>query len=310
MKKILALIALLLTLCMSFIGCDFLAPTEESSEESSSVINATLENIPEYSGNIYVTINDNQPSFEADEITTEAYEFYSPLDKLGRCGYAEACLGTELMPTEDRESISHVYPTGWVQAKYTGYVDGGYLYNRCHLIGFQLAGENDNELNLITGTKSLNNDGMLPFENMVADYIKETKNHVMYRVTPVFEGDNLLASGVLVEAYSVEDEGDGICFNIYVYNAQSGITIDYKTGKSYLSGEAPEETTTEETTTVESSVDANEIQKYVLNTNTKKFHKESCSSATDMKEENRSDYEGTREALIEQGYTPCGQCKP
>lgn len=308
MKRFLALIALVLIFCTSFVGCDLLPSPDVEDEESSSVANAALDNIPEYSGSIYITINDNKPSFTTEEITTKAYEFYSPLDSLERCGYAEACIGKELMPTEDRESISHVYPTGWEQARYDC-VDGGYLYNRCHLIGFQLTGENDNESNLITGTKSLNNDGMLPFENMVADYIKETNNHVMYRVTPVFEGNNLLASGVLVEAYSVEDDGEGICFNIYIYNAQPGVSIDYRTGKSHLSSETPEETTTEETTT-EQQIGDDEEAKFILNTNTKKFHKESCSSATDMKEENREEFIGTKNELKELGYTACGSCKP
>ncbi len=188
--------------------------------------------VPAFAGDPYVVINNNQPEFSEADMTQTAYEFYSELDSLGRCGYAMACIGRETMPTEDRESISSVKPSGWVQAQYDS-VDGMNLYNRCHLIGFQLTGENANKKNLITGTRFLNVEGMLPFENMVADYIKETGNHVLYRVTPVFDGSNLVARGVQLEALSVEDKGEGICFHVYVYNNQPGITIDYATGESH-----------------------------------------------------------------------------
>lgn len=202
--------------------------------------NATVENyanikdIPEYSGQIYANINNNIPYFNENDYTTEPFEKYSDLDERGRCGVAYANICKEIMPKdgEERGSISSVKPTGWKQKKY----NGEYLYNRCHLIGYQLSNENANELNLITGTKYFNVTGMLPFENEVADYIKEQKNknvHVLYRVTPIFEGDNLLASGVEMEAYSVEDNGKGVCFNVYVYNVQPGITIDYKTGENW-----------------------------------------------------------------------------
>ena len=188
-------------------------------------------NVPEFSGEAYVVINKNQPEFTQSDHTVVAYEYYSPLDILGRCGYSMACLGQELMPTEDRGAIGMIKPSGWHTVKYD-FVDGKYLYNRCHLIGFQLAGENANEQNLITGTRYMNTEGMLPFENMVADYITETGNHVLYRVTPVYDGDNLLARGVQIEALSIEDNGKGICFNIYCYNAQPGVTINYATGDS------------------------------------------------------------------------------
>ena len=196
-----------------------------------------LDDIPVYSGSPYVEINGNQPFFEDADLTDEAFETYSELDSLGRCGVAYANICTELMPTEPRGSIGQVKPTGWQTAKYD-FVDGKYLYNRCHLIGFQLAGENANERNLITGTRYLNVDGMLPFENMVADYVKETDNHVLYRVTPIFEGDNLVANGVLMEALSVEDDGGDISFNVYCYNVQPGVTIDYATGNNALSTDA------------------------------------------------------------------------
>ena len=189
-------------------------------------------NIPEYTGNPYIVIENNDPDFPEDA-AAEPYEDYSPLDRMGRCGMAEACIGRELMPTEERESISEVKPTGWINKEYEG-IEGGYLYNRCHLIGYQLTGENANERNLITGTRYMNTEGMLPFENMVADYVEDTGNHVMYRVTPVFDGDDLVASGVQMEAESVEDNGEGVCFNVYVYNVQPGIMIDYGTGNSWI----------------------------------------------------------------------------
>ena len=192
--------------------------------------------LPAYSGDAYIAIRDNMPDFASNELVRASFEYYSPLDALGRCGYTVACIGKDLMPTEERGSIGSVKPSGWQTVKYD-IVDGKYLYNRCHLIGFQLTGENANKSNLITGTRYLNIDGMLDFENMVADYIKETGNHVLYRVTPIFVGNELVARGVEIEAYSVEDGGDGICFHVYSYNVQPGITIDYANGNSVLSGE-------------------------------------------------------------------------
>ena len=191
----------------------------------------SIEEIPAFSGNAYVAVNGNVPFFMPEEITDESYEFYSELDELGRCGVTMACIGVDIMPTEERGEIGSVKPTGWQSVKYD-IVEGKYLYNRCHLIGFQLAGENANKRNLITGTRYLNIEGMLPFENLVADYVQETKNHVLYRVTPLFDGNNLVAHGVLMEGWSVEDEGEGVCFCVYAYNAQPGIIIDYKTGDS------------------------------------------------------------------------------
>lgn len=193
----------------------------------------TIDNIPEYNGNSYVVINDNIPNFTEENYTTDSFETYSELDSSGRCGVAYANISTDLMPTEERESIGMIKPSGWHTVKYD-IVDGKYLYNRCHLIGYQLTGENANEKNLITCTRYMNTTGMLEFENRVADYIKDTGNHVLYRVTPIFEGDNLLATGVEMEAYSIEDNGKGIEFHVFVYNVQDGITIDYKTGDSSL----------------------------------------------------------------------------
>ncbi|MDY3359428.1 MAG: DNA/RNA non-specific endonuclease [Clostridium celatum] len=207
-----------------------------NSNENGNKLNTDIADIPAYSGNDYVVLNDNVPNFSDSDLTTTSFEEYSPLDSLGRCGVAFANIGTDLMPTENRESISSVKPSGWQSVKYD-IISGKYLYNRSHLIGFQLTAENANKENLITGTRYFNVEGMLPFENMVADYIKETNNHVLYRVTPVFEGNNLVATGVQMEAKSVEDDGEGIEFNVFVYNIQPGITIDYATGNSALSGE-------------------------------------------------------------------------
>ena len=197
-----------------------------------------LNDIPEYSGEEFVAINDNVPNFDDKDKTTTSFEEYSPLDSLGRCGEAYANIGRDIMPTQKRGDISSVRPSGWLNKKYdTSLVDGGYIYNRCHLIGHQLAGEDANERNLITGTRYFNVDGMLPFENMIADYVKETNNHVLYRVTPIYDGDDLVAKGVQMEAYSVEDDGEGVMFNVFVYNVQPGIEIDYATGESWLSSE-------------------------------------------------------------------------
>lgn len=203
-----------------------------------SIINTSnesydIENLPEYDGNSYVIVNDNIPYFKEEEYTTNSFEKYSELDSLGRCGVASANISKDLMPTEKRGSIGMIKPSGWHTIKYD-HIDGKYLYNRCHLIGYQLTGENANEKNLITCTRSMNTKGMLQFENMVTKYIKDTGNHVLYRVTPVFEGNNLVATGVEMEAYSVEDNGKGIKFNVFVYNIEDGIIIDYKTGDSKL----------------------------------------------------------------------------
>ena len=286
-------LSLFLLLCLLLSACGALPAGTHAS--------FSLEDIPEFSGEPYVVLEDNQPGFTQEELTSQGFEEYSPLDLLGRCGTAYACVGLETMPTEDRESISQVKPSGWQTAEYsTSLVDGGYLYNRCHLIGFQLTGENANQENLITGTRYLNVEGMLPFENLVADYVKETGNHVLYRVTPVFSGQELVARGVELEALSVEDGGEGVCFHVYCYNNQPGIEIDYATGDSWETGEEPQ---------ADGSAQGGE-QHYVLNTNSKKFHLPDCSGAESMSPSNRQDYTGSRQALIDQGYSPCGTCKP
>ena len=300
---------LVLSLLLS--GCELGLPQEN---QQASAVSVSLEEVPAYSGSPYVELDGNQPGFSLEERTTDSFETYSTLDALGRCGPAYACIGQDLMPTEDRESISSVLPTGWVQAEYS-FVDGGSLYNRCHLIGFQLTGENANEENLITGTRYMNTEGMLPFENMVAEYVQETDNHVMYRVTPVFEGDDLVASGVQMEAESVEDDGAGICFNIYVYNVQPEIIIDYSTGANWADTDSGDGKTADISAADDSDAESGEDkerkeQTYILNKNTKKFHKPECSSVDDIKAKNKSGFTGTREELIEDGFDPCGKCRP
>ena len=264
--------------------------------------------IPSYSGNPYVAVNGNVPYFDIKNYKSTPFEMYLPLDKLGRCTYGMAMVCKDIMPVDDRGSISSVKPTGWNSVTYDN-VSGGYLYNRCHLIGYQLSGENANELNLITGTRYLNIDGMLPFENMIADYIEETSNRVLYRVTPFFEGNDLVAKGVLMEAMSYEDKGKGICFNVFCYNVQPGITINYADGTSYSSGgssKISESTAPTQSTSSPSSVGGS----YVLNTNSKKFHYPSCSTIKRMKSENREDTNLSREQIIILGYVACGVCKP
>lgn len=293
-------------------------PSSSETSESPATSNATtpakesnssfsISEIPAYSGSPYVVINNNIPYFTESDYTTNSYEYYSELDSLGRCGVCVASIGKDLMPTEERGSIGSVKPTGWHTVKNDN-VDGKYLYKRCHLIGYQLSGENANTKNLITGTRYLNIQGMLPFENMVADYVKETGNHILYRSTPIFEGNNLLASGVLLEAYSVEDNGDGICFNVYCYNVQPDISINYATGDSSFAGTQQTEPPKQ---TEQSNPPAQNVEStYILNVNTKKFHYPSCSSVKQMSDKNKQTYTGSRDDLISQGYDPCKKCNP
>ncbi len=288
--KIIAVLCAIL--CIVSTGC-----SEEARVSGDVHSSIDISQVPAYSGQAYVAINNNEPEFDKEDFTTSSFETYSSLDSLGRCGVAYANIGSDLMPTEERGSIGSVKPTGWHTIKYDN-VDGKYLYNRCHLIGYQLTGENANERNLITGTRYMNVDGMLPFEDMVADYIKETDNHVLYRVTPIYDGSNLLASGVQMEAASVEDDGDGICYNVYVYNVQPGISINYATGESSRQSSSDNNDSSSSSTT------------YVLNTNTHKFHYQDCASADDISEQNREIYKGSRSTLIDRGYEPCGRCNP
>ncbi len=316
----------------------------QASETQASLQTLDAASIPVYTGEASVVLNDNVPYFTDTEYTTEAFESYSDLDSLGRCGVAYANVCEEIMPTEERGAIGMIKPSGWHTIKYDC-VDGKYLYNRCHLIGYQLSGENANEKNLITGTRYLNVTGMLPYEDQVADYVHDTKNHVLYRVTPVFTGDNLVADGVEIEAASVEDKGASLQFHVFCYNVQPGVEIDYATGDSHLAEDAAvqksgnskaasgnSETASDKTTAAVSgtgsqdktgsivaagtadtdttSTEAKKETTYVLNKNTHKFHYPSCSSADDIKPKNRKEYTGTREEVIKMGYDPCKRCNP
>ena len=300
-------------------------PKAAAAQIKSSSGTFDLSAIPAYSGQPYIAVNDNVPFFSQSDLTDVSFESYGDLDALGRCSTAFANVGTDTMPTEKRGNIGQVKPTGWHTTKYD-FVDGRYLYNRCHLIGYQLTAENANEKNLITGTRYLNVQGMLPFENMTADYVKETGNHVLYRVTPVFEGDDLVAAGVLMEAESVEDQGEGVEFCVFVYNVQPGVTIDYATGDSWLdengtAGQKTEKETqaasktqtqaeTKQAQTQATQAPAKQTSTYILNTNSKKFHKPGCSAVSQMKESNKAEFTGTRDEVIAKGYDPCKKCNP
>lgn len=274
--------------------------------QKGSMSAVTLADIPAYAGKPYAVINDNNPFFTEEEIAkaTTSWEEYGDMDKLGRCSMCWASVGKDIMPTGERGSIGAVKPTGWHTVKYD-FVNGKYLYNRSHLIGWQLTGENANEKNLVTGTRSFNVDGMLPFENMVADYVREDDERVLYRVTPMFDGDDLVCRGVLMEAISVEDNGDSVLFNVFVYNVQPGVKIDYATGESSLDDGQTAGTGDSDSESA-SDVDAT----YVINTNSMKFHKEDCSSISSMNQANKKVVTSTRDELISEGYSPCGICKP
>lgn len=320
--------------------------SDSSSSESSSTTEGpvsvsaeqgeqpSLAEIPEFEGDPYIEVNYNEPSFTEEEKDSATFESYSELDYEGRCGTAFALVGEETMPTEKRESISEVKPTGWQSVRYD-FVEGESLYNRCHLLGFQLTGENANEENLITGTRYLNTEGMLPFEDEIDSYVDETNNHVLYRVTPLFYEDDLVARGVHMEAYSVEDEGAGISFNVYCYNVQPGVGIDYETGnnwedpstahfdnkpsqynsinKGQNKGQNQDQSQNQSPNQPQGhhqSNSANQTQDYVLNTNSKKFHYPWCDSVETMDNHNKESFFGTREELIDKGYEPCGACQP
>ena len=309
--------------------------TEESSEETTENVNTneykeansadkseanTADNsvcYPEYIGDAYVELNDNNPLFtEEEKKSTTAFEEYSDLDKLGRCGVAFANICPELMPTEERGEIGSVKPSGWHTVKYPEIIEDNYLYNRSHLIAYSLAGENANEKNLITGTRYMNQETMQIFELRVLDYVRDSGNHVLYRVTPVFEADNLLASGVQMEAWSVEDSGKGICFNVFCYNVQPGIDIDYATGESKVvedtnvqaATESTTETSVESSSSSSSSDFADQERTYILNTNTKKVHLPDCRSVEDMADHNKEECVGTLNDIKNKGYTPCKRC--
>ena len=289
---------------------------EDDSPEKSATMSGRY---PAYSGEAFIELNENAPLFTDEEKkSTDAFEYYDSLDELGRCGVAYANICPELMPTEERGSIGEIRPSGWHTVKYPDLIEDNYLYNRSHLIAYSLAGENANPLNLITGTRFLNQETMQIFELKVLDYVRDTGNHVLYRVTPVFEGDNLIASGVQMEAWSVEDEGKGICFNVYCYNVQPGIKIDYATGDSEVAlGQDAEMLKPEDTVTADTNKPSgnqggsdfeSEERTYVLNTSSKKVHLPECNSVNDMADHNKEEYVGTLTELKGRGYSPCGRC--
>lgn len=301
-----------------------IAPSEETtsemvpSEGTPSLfvdLNGVVCEIPPFNGVPAVEINGGKPSFSEQDLAQPCFENYSQLDRLGRCGAAMAHVCEATMPTEERGDIQSVHPSGWQSAQYD-FIEGGSLYNRGHLIGYQLTGENANEKNLITCTRFMNTEGMLPFENQIANYVKSTGQSVLLRVTPLFEGKNLVASGVVMEAASVEDGGASLALAVYCYNVQPGVSIDYATGKNEPEADAlaasmlaaAEGAEGFELAEVMTSDEVNCA--YVANLNTKKFHYPSCSSVSDMAAHNRWDYEGTREGLIDEGYVPCKRCNP
>lgn len=265
----------------------------------------SLDAIPAYDGRAYVAVNNNEPFFTDSDMTTTAFENYSDLDSLGRCGVAYANICKDIMPTEERGKIGMIKPSGWHTVKYDVIKDR-YLYNRCHLIGYQLAGENANPKNLITGTRYLNVEGMLPFENLVADYVNNTGNHVLYRVTPMFSGSNLVANGVLIEAKSVEDNGGGILFNVYCYNVQPGVGINYENGDSWLDGTTGSASSGSDTSATENSAaDSSNSETMVHITATgKKYHRAGCRTLK------KSDTEVTLDEAKSMGLSPCGICNP
>lgn len=305
-KKFLNILLILIVSLSVLSGCsagenNFFNDLDITAQSASDYVNYDLSNIPDYDGKAYVELNGNVPEFSESEKTySESFEEYGKLDSLGRCTYAVSCIGKDLMPTEKRGSIGSVKPSGWHISKYD-FVDGKYLYNRCHLIGYQLTAENANERNLITGTRYLNVEGMLPFENDVADYIEITNNHVYYKVTPIFQGNNLVANGVQMQAYSVEDNGQGISFNVYCYNVQPGVAIDYATGDNQ---------TVASSSITSTSSDEADKKTYIVNTKTKKFHNPDCDGAKKMSSSNKKKYKGTRDSLISNGYSPCQKCNP
>ncbi|MBR2836510.1 MAG: DNA/RNA non-specific endonuclease [Coriobacteriales bacterium] len=272
-----------------------LEPPHESVSPFYVAATLDLTTVPEYSGSPVVEINGNQPEFLPEQLeSTEAFELYSPLDHLGRAGVAFACLGPETMPNQSRGDISMIEPSGWNSDTYV-FIDGGFVFNRCHLVAHALSAENANAMNLVTGTRYLNKQGMLPYEQQVISYIESTGNHVLYRSSPIFVGDELLCRGIQMEAISLEDNGAGVCFNIFCYNVQPTITIDYATGATSYEGASNSEEV---------------AQLYVLNTNSMKYHLPDCKTVKDISPRNRQDITATPSDIRAWGYKPCGVCKP
>ena len=334
---IIVLAMFIVTVCPGFLHAEELNGMTTSSALS-------FEEVPAYSGTAFVTVHGNIPDFSISEITTDPYVAFSPLDSLGRTGMGMACLGQETLPVQARGEIGEIYPSGWQTIRYDDLIDDRYLYNRSHVIGYQLCGDNATPENLFTGTRYLNSESMLFFEDKISFYLNQsTNNHVLYRVTPVYKENDLVATGVQMEAYSVEDQGSGVCFNVFAYNIQPGVQIDYATGESWLDpaydpsaivsaaqamgitagtsfqiipdgqSTATEMTRTapqEELPFVMEEADPSNTVTYVLNTNTKKFHYPYCSSVDEMKEKNKQYFEGSRDEAVAMGYVPCKRCNP
>jgi DNA-entry nuclease len=302
-----AVLVLVLSVFGSSVDAAFLY-TEHASAYQKTYTESTYGS---FSNKAYKVINGNKPFFtKKQKKNKKAFETYSDLDSYGRCGVAFANICKQIMPTTERGEIGSVKPSGWHTVKYPGVVSGNYLYNRCHLIGYQLAGENANPKNLITGTRYLNIDGMLPFEDEVDDYVDSTGNHVLYRVTPIYKGSELVARGVLMEGYSVEDGGKGVQFCVFCYNAQPKITIDYKTGDSKLTGSSSSSSSSTSESSASSSVKSSVKTKYILSLSTKKFHKPSCRYVSQISIANRKSVKWTRDKVIEKGYVACMVCSP
>ncbi len=312
-----------------------ISSTDDSSGQGAQSAQATIADIPAYTGALCIDINHGMPGFTAQDEARGTFMQFSDLDFEGRCGTAFARIGPDTVSNEKRGDISQVHPSGWVQRKYS-FVDDGMLYNRSHLIAHQLCGENANEKNLITGTRTFNAVGMLYYEELVGDYVRSTGNHVLYRVTPLFAANDLVARGVQMEAKSLEDNGEAVQFNVFVYNVEPGVAIDYVTGESWESSETPQVTSKGSATITTAAAaradkaaagsangskanssggtgnnqSASEQQDYILNVKNKKFHKPDCSAASDISSANKQDFTGTRDQLIAKGYSPCGICKP
>lgn len=305
------IITMIIALSLSC-GCSM----HKSDENSDYVL---LDEVPLWDGDPSVSLNGGKPEFTEEEIERarkhDEFELFDEMDKYGRCGTAAACVGPETMPEGERGSIGMVQPSGWQISKYDFIDNGGYLYNRCHLIGWQLTGQNDEIRNLITGTRYMNVQGMLPFENQVAEYVRRTGNHVLYRATPVFKGKELVARGVVLEAYSLEDDGKGVLFNVYCYNVQPGVSINYQDGTNHFDEETLDANTDVDKDAAETSSEIQELDipagvTYILNNNTMRFHRLDCEGAKTIQEHNREWFYGSREEAIEEGYVPCGMCNP
>lgn len=278
--------------------------------------NVDIATIPPFTDKAYVVLNNNIPTFDPSDYDGKSFESYYRVDHLGRCGVCSAAVGTETMPSEKRGEIGMIKPSGWHLDKYD-FIDGKYLYNRCHLIGYQLTGENANPYNLVTGTRYLNTKGMLTFEERIASYVKKTNDHVLYRVTPVFSGDELVCRGLTLEGWSVEDSGASVCFNVFCYNVQPGVIIDYATGDNYAdesytvtAGTTVTSTAVSTTVTTAAATVIQSQYDYVANSNSKIFHRPECPSVGKMSEKNKQYFTGSREELIADGYKPCSNCEP